>query len=82
MREQGLPALEGWARAGSSSIPEAAEGESGYLCHRAFLSSLLGTDILLSRGCTRLHVHTDIWPHNQHQTGLGHTLSTEEGVFK
>lgn len=74
-------ALEGWTRAGSSYIPEPAEGESGYLCHRVFLSSLLGTDILPSRGCTRLHVHTDIWLHNQHQTGLSRTLSTEEGVF-
>lgn len=57
---------------------EPAEAQSGYLCHTVFLSTLLGTDILPSRGYTKPRGHTDIWLHNQRQTGLGRTLSTEE----
>lgn len=71
-----------WRRAGSRSVHEdiyqPAEVTSGYLCHRVFLSTPLGTGILLSRGHTTPRLHTDISLHNQCQTGLGHMLSTEE----
>lgn len=72
--DEGREQLRPWRRYNY----KAAEVKSGYLCHRGFLSTLLGTDILQSRGYTTPRVHTDILLHSQCQTGLGHMLSKEE----